>query len=129
VPLSPDAVTLLRSLHRAEEVNLLFPSPTKAGSQISDNTLNKLMSDMGEAEAVPHGFRSTLSTWAANRGYDSQVIEAALHHKDTNKVRAAYQRTDFYERRKPMMDEWAAFLAGPKAHEAYLAARAEAEEA
>lgn len=128
VPLSPDAMTLLKSLHRAEEVNLLFPSPTKAGSQISDNTLNKIMSDMGE-EAVPHGFRSTLSTWAQKRGFNSQWIEAALHHKDENRVRRAYTRTDFLDERKPMMDEWAAFLAGPKGHRAYLAARAETEAA
>ncbi len=128
VPLSPDAVALLKSLHRAEEVNLLFPSPTKEGSEISDNTLNKIMSDMGE-QAVPHGFRATFSTWAHKRGYDSLWIEAALHHKDPNEVRAAYLRTDFLDERRPMMDEWAAFLAGPNAHKAYLAARAEAEEA
>lgn len=124
VPLSPDAVALLKSLHRAEEINLLFPSPTKAGSEISDNTLNKIMSDMGE-EAVPHGFRATFSTWAHKRGYDSLWIEAALHHKDPNEVRAAYLRTDFVDERKPMMDEWAAFLSGPKAHKAYLAEREE----
>lgn len=122
VPLSPEAVALLEGLHREEESNLVFPSPTKAKTPISDNTLNKIMSDMGE-KSVPHGFRATFSTWAANSGYDSQVIEAALHHKDANKVRAAYQRTDFLDRRKPMMEEWAAFLSGPKAHKAYLTAR------
>lgn len=126
VPLSPEAVALLKSLHKEEESNLLFPSPTKPGTPVSDNTLNKIMSDMGE-EAVPHGFRATFSTWAANQGYDSQLIEAALHHKDTNKVRASYQRTDFLDRRKPMMDGWSAFLMGPKVHKAFLAARAESE--
>lgn len=120
VPLSPATIALLKSLHREEQSNLLFPSPTKPGTPVSDNTLNKIMSDMGE-EAVPHGFRATFSTWAANRGYDSQIIEAALHHKDTNRVRAAYQRTDFLDRRTALMDEWAAFLSGPKAHKAYLA--------
>ncbi|WP_294289102.1 site-specific integrase [uncultured Sphingomonas sp.] len=122
VPLAPAAVALLRSLHREEASNLVFPSPTKAATPMSDNTLNKIMSDMGE-EAVPHGFRATISTWAAERGYDSQLIEASLHHKDTNKVRAAYQRTDFLDRRKPMMDEWAAFLEGEAAHRAYLTGR------
>lgn len=126
VPLPKEAVDLLRSLHREEESNLVFPSPTKAKAQISDNTLNKLMSDMGE-EAVPHGFRATFATWAASRGYDSLWIEAALHHKDENKVRKAYQRTDYLDQRKPMMDEWAAFLARPKPHEAALAVREKAE--
>ena len=125
VPLPPAAIALLRSLHREESSNLVFPSPTKAGAQMSDNTLNKLMSDMGE-DAVPHGFRATFATWAAGREYDSLWIEAALHHKDENKVRKAYQRTDYLDQRKPMMEEWAAFLSGPKAHEAYLAERDEA---
>jgi integrase len=125
IPLAPAAVALLRSLYREEASNLVFPSPTKSGAPMSDNTLNKIMSDMGE-EAVPHGFRATISTWAAERGYDSQLIEAALHHKDTNRVRAAYQRTDFLERRGPLMDEWAAWLGGEETHRAYLEARAAA---
>lgn len=122
IPLAPAAVALLRSLYREEASNLVFPSPTKAGAQMSDNTLNKIMSDMGE-EAVPHGFRATFSTWAAEQGYDSQLIEAALHHKDTNRVRAAYQRTDFVERRVPLMHHWGAWLAGEAAHREYLAKR------
>lgn len=122
IPLAPAAVTLLRSLHREQASNLVFPSPTKAGTPMSDNTLNKIMSDMGE-EAVPHGFRATMSTWAAERGYDSQLIEAALHHKDTNRVRAAYQRTDFLDRRGPLMDEWSAYLGGAETHRAHLDAR------
>lgn len=65
VPLAPAALALLQSLHREEASDLLFPSPTRAATPISDNTLNKIMSDMGEA-SVPHGFRATFSTWAAN---------------------------------------------------------------
>jgi integrase len=126
IPLAPDAVALLKTLHREEGSDLVFPSPTKAKTAMSDNTLNKIMSDMGEA-TVPHGFRATFSTWAAERGYDSQLIEAALHHKDTNRVRAAYQRTDFLDRRVPLQNEWAAFLAGPEAHKAWQAASAAAE--
>jgi integrase len=124
VPLAPDAVALLRTLYRERESTLLFPSPLKPGSPVSDNTMRKLMREMGEGDAVPHGFRSTFSTWAADQGYDSQLIEAALHHKDENKVRKAYQRTDFLERRRPLMEEWAAYLAGIEAHATYLAARA-----
>lgn len=122
IPLAPATVSLLRSLHREEASDLVFPSPTKAATPMSDNTLNKIMSDMNE-EAVPHGFRSTFSTWAAEQGYDSQLIEAALHHKDTNRVRAAYQRTDFLDRRGPLMDHWAAWLDGEQSHRAYLAER------
>ena len=47
VPFSAPALALLRSLHREKGSNLIFPPPTKAGSQISDNTLRKIMQDMG----------------------------------------------------------------------------------
>jgi integrase len=108
VPLSAPAVALLKSLRRESSSNLVFPSPTKPGKQMSDGTLAKTMRDAGVTDAVPHGLRATFSTWAANSGFDTQLIEAALHHKDENKVRAAYQRTDFYERRVPMMEAWGA---------------------
>lgn len=113
VPLSAPAVALLLSLPGREATsNLLFP-PAKAGKSLSDNTLRKAMQDLGVTDAVPHGFRASFSTWAANRtSYDSQLIEAALHHVDENKVRAAYQRTDFLEKRVPMMEAWGAFVTG-----------------
>jgi integrase len=113
VPLSAPALALLRSLPGREATsNLLFPS-AKAGKSLSDNTLRKAMQDLGVTDAVPHGFRASFSTWAANRtSYDSQLIEAALHHVDENKVRAAYQRTDFLEKRVPMMEAWGAFVSG-----------------
>lgn len=115
VPLSAPAVALLRSLHKEEGSDLVFPSPTKAGSQVSDNTLRKIMQDMGIKDAVPHGFRASFSTWAANRtSYDTQLVEAALHHVDENKVRAAYQRTDFLEKRVPMMRSWGDWVTGSR---------------
>ena len=111
VPLSATAVALLRALPRDAESNLVFPSPTKPGNPVSDGTLGKIMRDMGVTDAVPHGFRTSFSTWAAERtGFDSQLVEAALHHADENKVRKAYQRTDFLDKRGPLMEAWGAFV-------------------
>ncbi len=63
--------------------------------------------------AVPHGFRSSFREWAAERtAHPREVVEAALAHVVQNKVEAAYLRTDLFERRRRLMEEWAAYLAG-----------------
>ena len=62
--------------------------------------------------AVPHGFRSSFRDWAAEEtDHPREVIEAALAHAVRNRVEAAYARSDLFERRRRLMDEWAAYLA------------------
>ena len=63
--------------------------------------------------AVPHGFRSSFRDWAAEEtNHPREVIEAALAHVVQNRVEAAYRRTDLFERRRRLMADWAAYLAG-----------------
>ena len=63
--------------------------------------------------AVPHGFRSSFRDWAAEEtNHPREVIEAALAHVVQNRVEAAYRRTDLFDRRRRLMDDWAACLAG-----------------
>ncbi len=54
--------------------------------------------------------RSLASTTLNAQGFDSDVIEAALAHIDGNEVRRAYNRTDYFERRKKMMYWWSEFI-------------------
>ena len=62
--------------------------------------------------AVPHGFRSSFRDWAAEEtDHPREVIEAALAHVVRNKVEAAYARSDLFERRRILMDDWARYLA------------------
>jgi integrase len=61
-------------------------------------------------KAVPHGIRSTFSTWANEQGFDDLIIEKCLAHADRNKVRAAYQRSDLTERRRELFEAWAIFI-------------------
>ena len=62
---------------------------------------------MGFADKlVAHGFRSLGSTVLNERGFAKDLIEVALSHMDRDAVRAAYNRTDFLERRRPMMEWW-----------------------
>ena len=61
---------------------------------------------------MPHGFRSSFRDWAAEKtDHPREVIEAALAHVVQNKVEAAYARSDLFERRRRLMDDWAAYLA------------------
>jgi integrase len=68
-----------------------------------------LLRRMKRTDITSHGFRSTFRDWAAERGYQDPVAEAALAHSVPDAVVAAYKRTTFFEMRKKMMDDWAAF--------------------
>ena len=68
-----------------------------------------------EIGAVPHGFRSSFRDWAAEEtNHPREVVEAALAHVVQNKVEAAYARSDLFERRRRLMDDWAAYMAGER---------------
>ena len=81
------------------------------GQPIIEKHLRRLLARL-EIAAVPHGFRSSFRDWAAEEtDHSREVIEAALAHVVRNKVEAAYRRTDLFERRRRLMDDWAAYLA------------------
>jgi integrase len=109
VPLSEEAIDLLKSLRRFEGETLVFPG-RKAGTPLSDMTLTKVMRDMG-VDAVPHGFRSTFSSWVASATeYPAEVREMALAHAIGNDTVGAYQRSDLFEKRRCLMADWAKFV-------------------
>ena len=85
------------------------------GQPIFDKRLRRLLRKL-EIAAVPHGFRSSFRDWAAEEtDHPREVVEAALAHVLRNKVEAAYRRSDLFERRRQLMDDWAAYLAGRRA--------------
>jgi integrase len=114
VPLSPQTLKLLKSLNKAENCDLVFPSPTKKA--LSDMALSMLMRDMkdrGEfqSDAVPHGFRATFRVWLAEQtSYPDEIRKAASGHKVSDTVKQAYERTTFFDKRRNLMDEWSKFL-------------------
>lgn len=119
VPLSAEAVHLLRSLPRFHDVSLVFPGQ-RAGSTLSDMSLSAVMRRMKvqgvdgqgqRTQAVPHGLRSTFRDWAGERtNHPRAVVEAALAHAVGNATEAAYARSDLFERRRNLMQDWARFL-------------------
>lgn len=107
IPLSDEAVKLLKSLPRREENDFLFPAPR--GGQLSDMALATIIKRMN-IDAVPHGFRSTFRDWCAeNTNYPTIVAEMALAHTINNKVEAAYRRGDLFVKRIKLMQEWAKY--------------------
>ena len=111
VPLSRRALDILDAARTLGNGNpLVFPSPR--GKRFNDMALSGLLRTL-EVPAVPHGFRSTFRDWAAEEtNHPREVIEAALAHVVQNKVEAAYARSDLFERRRRLMDDWSAYVVG-----------------
>jgi integrase len=108
VPLSDPALSLLKSVPQGEGDMLIFPA--KNDQPLSDMALTELMRGMN-LDAVPHGFRSTFSSWAASStAYPSEVREMALGHTVGSDTVRAYQRDDLFVKRTSMMADWAAFV-------------------
>ena len=63
-----------------------------------------------EKRLVAHGLRALASTTLNQHGFDADVVEAALAHIDKNEVRRAYNRADYLERRRVMMDWWSSLI-------------------
>jgi integrase len=114
VPLSDQAVALLRSLPVIQGNSKVFPSPR--GVSLSDMSLSEIMRGMRErgefvGEGVPHGFRSTFRDWAAEQtSYPDEIRKAASGHLVGDAVQQAYQRTDLLEKRRSLMQDWSNFL-------------------
>ncbi len=110
VPLCGRAVEVLDAARALGDGALVFPM--RSGKPVAASTLPKMLPLHGIA-AVAHGFRSSFRDWAAERtDHPREVIEAALGHVVPNKVEAAYARSDLFERRRLLMDDWAAYLDG-----------------
>ena len=83
----------------------------RGGSQ-SDGTLSQLVEKL-EIKAVPHGFRSSFRDWAAEcSSAPREVCELALAHVNDDRTEAAYRRSDLFEKRRELMEDWAAYLGG-----------------
>jgi integrase len=111
VPLSEAALDVLKGAKafRSPVSDLVFPGQNPR-RQLSDMTLLKILRDKGDNYTV-HGFRSSFRDWVAEKtSYPGEVAEAALAHTIANRVEAAYRRTDYLDKRKPLMADWAKFV-------------------
>ena len=110
VPLSARALAVLaESAEIADGAGLVFPG-SRRGKPLSENTMGKVIRDLG-IPCVTHGFRSSFRDWAAeSTNTPREVCEAALAHTVRDRVEAAYNRTDLFNRRRALMEQWALYV-------------------
>lgn len=112
VPLSNGALSILLAMKsgRAVQVDELVFSGN-LGKPLSDMTLSKALKAETDAPATVHGFRSSFRDWAAERtSVPGEIVEAALAHTNTNRVEAAYRRTNYLDHRRSLMKDWEDFV-------------------
>jgi integrase len=111
VPLSQRCLDILdeaKTLSNAAPEALVFPG--RDGKPLSNMVFLMALRRM-DRDITAHGFRSSFRDWASERTNTPQAVcEAALAHTVRNKVEAAYNRSDLFERRRRLMTAWAAFV-------------------
>ena len=114
IPLSPAAVAVIKRMQEIRGTgDLVFPS--RKGEVLSDVAVSKAHKLLSPSSTV-HGWRSAFRDWAAEQtSLPGEIVEAALAHTNPNRVEAAYRRTNYLDQRRPLMEAWAAYLAGDKA--------------
>ena len=112
VPLARRAMAILDAARTLGDGTSPLVFPAAGGTPLPEQALRRLLQDQ-QIAAVPHGFRSTFRDWAAeDTDHPREVIEAALAHMVHNQVEAAYARSDLFERRRRLMDDWAKYVGG-----------------
>jgi len=114
VPLSARAVMILGNAADIRVGAHVFPGPAKGKNKdrpLSSNALRALLI-RAKADCTTHGFRSSFRDWAGEATeFPREIAEAALAHNVGDATELAYRRGDALERRRKLMDAWAAFLA------------------
>lgn len=115
VPLATQAVAILRDLKPLTGAGqYVFPSVRGGDRPMSNMTLNGALQRMGidtQSELTTHGFRAMARTMLAERlGVDPDVIEAQLAHSVKDSLGRAYNRTQYAEQRRELMQQWADYL-------------------
>ena len=106
VPLAPRAVEILNEMAEIQLNEFVFFG-TKQGRPLSNMAMLMLLRDLRPGVTV-HGFRSAFKDWASEAtSFPDYLSEAALAHASADKVRAAYARSDLFEKRRKLMEAWA----------------------
>lgn len=108
VPLSSEAKRILDKMRLISgEREHIFPSQRNPQTHTNNQTANMAIKRMGYGgKLVSHDLRALASTILNEEGKDPDLIEAALAHVDANQVRSAYNRADYLERRRELMEWW-----------------------
>jgi integrase len=108
VPLSARAIEILKQLQAVRIGEHVFPG-IKPGRSLTGRHMLTVLNEV-HAGATIHGFRSSFKDWASEMtSFPDHLSEAALAHVTADKVRAAYARSDLFEKRRELMEAWALF--------------------
>ena len=113
VTLSIQAVSILKWAYNAPQRkprphSFVFQTPK--GKAHSRGIVTSIKDELGKPDWTMHGWRKTFSTWANELGYDKDAIEKALAHEDGNQMRATYNKAEYVEERKEMLQDWADYV-------------------
>ena len=106
--LTAEALAVLEQV-RGPDMELVFPGQ-KRGKAMSDVTLLAVLHRMKLGHLTVHGFRSTFRDWSAEcTTFPREIAELALAHEVGSAVERAYRRTDLFQKRRQLKEEWAKF--------------------
>ena len=116
VPLAPAVVELLAELKAANvgrRTSFVFPHPRRDDRPVSENAILYVLAELGyKGRHSGHGYRTMFSTIANESGlHRSDVIEAAMSHKDSDRIRAIYNRASYAAERRQLANWYADELA------------------
>ena len=113
VPLSTQAISILEGIKPLTGAGqYVFPSSRGDGRPMSDNTIRMALKSLGydSDTMTAHGFRTTASTLLNEQGWSPDAIERQLAHSPRDQVRAAYNRAQYLDERRRMMQSWSDYL-------------------
>lgn len=109
IPLSTPALAIARQRIELVGRGFLFPG-LKLGRPLSNMAMSKMLKLLGRGDITVHGFRSTFKEWASDRtAFPREIIEQAMGHLVGDAAEQAYRRSDALERRRALLDAWAAY--------------------
>ncbi len=109
VPLSARAVSILKQMAKLKAGDFVFPGHAR-NKPLSDMAMEMMLRRMKIDNATVHGFRSSFRDWAGNvSSFPREITETALAHVIGDKAEQAYRRSDALEKRRNLMEAWAAY--------------------
>lgn len=110
IPLAPEVVSLLKGLPKINTRSpYVFPGHGQSGVMHA-NGIRNLLHTLGYEHITRHGFRSTFRDWAGEKTpFPREICELALAHDERGETESAYSRSDFFDKRRELMNAWAIY--------------------
>jgi len=117
IPLAPEVVSLLKGLPKINTRSpYVFPGHGQSGVMHA-NGIRSLLHTLGYEHITRHGFRSTFRDWAGEKTpFPRDICELALAHDERGETESAYSRSDFFDKRRELMNAWAIYATSRPEH-------------